>query len=203
VKGKKSAATVLQQTNQESSTAWAERMREGTVSPPPEAPEITSHDFAADGEPVVKVERAEQDAEESDHDMEEINIDGVYSRQEGESVRLLDNTTGGPALCSLSSTSSQIIRRTARDGKVRVAVDNPYEESEEDEEKGITCDALVIERTKDESEDSLDEVDFAPVERAPQSTRSGRTIKLRIGNKKEEVHDEGDKRVTRSSKRKR
>jgi hypothetical protein len=174
-------------------------MREGSGSPEAShLPEVVAHDFA---EPIsenaeVKLEKKHlnpisENGEDEDEDMEEVDVAGQPTN-EGSSI----------------SPSSKRPQRTTR-----IAVDNPYEESDEDEEKSIvsdTPDQEGVERevAGEDSEDSMDEVDFAPsaeIAPPPQTTRSGRTIKLRIGTIRDDEPKEipETQRATRSSKRKR
>jgi hypothetical protein len=182
-------------------------------------------DFAT-GEVGVKSEPAGDSEDEEDDDMEEVDVDGAQSADPKspdlpEQIPSAASTTRQPSVPVEGASSVRLSRRSAREAKSRLAVDNPYESSDEDDEKGVVSDASIHEvddlaaggDEDDDSGDSMAEVDFTPKEptpppAAPQTTRSGRTIKLRIGPVKEaEPEAEGEKsassRVTRSSKRKR
>lgn len=190
-------------------------MRESSESPQPvQLPPVSSHDFAdeASGNQPVKVEHFDVEGEdEDDEDMEEVDVVGLQTDGEGSVAEANDINLPEAAALTPAEASN---RRSGRERKTRIAVDNPYEESDEDDEKGIVDAEGVMENPlqgvrEDDSGDSMDEVDFAPIEPPPkpipQTTRSGRTIKLRIGPVKEEpeTKEVGGKRVTRSSKRKR
>lgn len=181
-------------------------------------------DFAT-GEVGLKSEPAgDSDDEEEDDDMEEVDVDGAQpagpiSPDLPEQIPSAASTPRPPYVPVEVAPPVRPSRRSAREAKSRLAVDNPYESSDEDDEKAVVSDASIHEvddlaAGDDEDEDSGDsmaEVDFTPKEptplpAAPQTTRSGRTIKLRIGPVKEaepEEKAETSSRVTRSSKRKR
>lgn len=252
-KGKKSAANVLAQANQEASSAWVERNVDRSESPatPPPEPEVTVHDYARDESSgshpfTVKMELKEDtrmgheeedgdEGEDDDDDMEEVDVAVPVARNgptapdhlEAKKDQGRDESPIPIQEQPLVVTIAEPVigepteRRSGRERKTRIKVDNPYEESDEDEEKGVVSyleedgevEGVVPQAgngdTDDEGGDELDEVDFPPKEPTPPpTTRSGRVIKLRIGIIKEEpdvpaaVPVQGG-RVTRSSKRKR